>query len=327
MRFSPLLFVAIVVACAPTREPVLPPAAKWVSPLGRDHPLVGRVWNVQQRAFVTDDDLVAAIGRANVAGIGEQHDNPDHHLLQARMLDALASRGRSPAVVFEMLDGDDQDAVRRALAQHPRDADAVAAAVDWAHSGWPAWSLYRPVFVAAVTHDMPLVAAGVDRKAAMKLAMEGATAAPADLVERFALDRPLPVATEQSMRVEMRDAHCGLLPDSMLPGMVFVQRVRDASLADGLLRGGADRGAVLIAGNGHVRKDRGAPWVVASHSHVAVVAIGLLEVRDAWTRPAEYAAGFEVAELPFDFVVFTPRASDEDHCAKIRAKHGGRLGD
>jgi uncharacterized iron-regulated protein len=112
----------------------------------------------------------------------------------------------------------------------------------------------------------------------------------------------------------------------MLDGMVFVQRVRDATLADGLERAGTARGAVLIAGNGHVRRDRGVPSLVLRHTGVAVLAVGLLEVRNDWSHPAEYASAFGASELPFDYVVFTPRASDKDHCAEIRAKHDADSG-
>ena len=54
----------------------------------------------------------------------------------------------------------------------------------------------------------------------------------------------------------------------------------------------------------------------------AVLSVALLEVQADLREPAQYAAGFGSERLPFDFVWFTPRASDEDHCAELRAKHG-----
>ena len=38
--------------------------------------------------------------------LGEKHDNPDHHRLQAWMIDALVARGRRPAIAMEMLDAE-----------------------------------------------------------------------------------------------------------------------------------------------------------------------------------------------------------------------------
>ena len=314
-----MLAALVLGSCAPARAPAQPSHASFVSPLGRDHPLAGRIWDVRARAFVSEEALFNALAAATFVGLGEQHDNADHHLLQAHAIDALTSRGRAPTVVFEMLDRHDDDAVARARREHPRDPDAVSVAVDWAHSGWPPWSLYRPIFVAAVTRDLPLYAGGIDRKAAMQLAMEGPSAVPPELVRDYGLDVALPGPLEASLRAEMRDAHCGLLPDSMLDSMVFVQRVRDATLANGLARAGAERGAVLIAGNGHVRRDRGVPAVLARRSPARFAAVGILEVRNGWTKPLDYAAAFDATELPFDYVYFTPRASDADHCADIAA--------
>ena len=43
--------------------------------------------------------------------------------------------------------------------------------------------------------------------------------------------------------------------------MAAAQRYRDAHMADCPHRGSARHGsAILIAGNGHVRADRGVPW-------------------------------------------------------------------
>ena len=54
-------------------------------------------------------------------------------------------------------------------------------------------------------------------------------------------------------------------------------------------------------------------------------ASGLVPVRDADTTPESYAgADFDAAALPFDFVWFTPRTEDVDHCAEMRAHVGGK---
>jgi len=42
-----------------------------------------------------------------------------------------------------------------------------------------------------------------------------------------------------------------------------------------------------------------------------------VEVRDEWTRPADYEAAFG-GPLPYDWVWFTPRMDDVDPCARFR---------
>ncbi|MGH6914009.1 MAG: ChaN family lipoprotein, partial [Geminicoccales bacterium] len=91
-------------------------------------------------------------------------------------------------------------------------------------------------------------------------------------------------------------------------GMMRVQRARDAMMADRLAATSGKAGGVLIAGNGHVRKDRGVPWYLARlRPDARSVSIGLLEVQDDVLEPPP--------DLPYDYVWFTPRIDDSgDPC-------------
>jgi uncharacterized iron-regulated protein len=304
-------------AAAPVRV-AAPERVEFKSPLDREHPLAGKIWDSRTGSFVTEHALADAVVRARLVAIGEQHDNADHHQLEARVLSAMIARGRQPSLVVEMIDDTRQADVDRSLAAHPDDVDALGRAVDFDHSGWPPWRIYRPLFDAAVRAHLRVVAAGVDRPVAMKLARGGVSAVDPDVSRAVDLSQPLPPAQQESRREEMREAHCGLLPDAMLDAMVFVQRVRDAELALRLAQSAND-GGVLVAGNGHVRRDRGAPTVLTAAEPPNLVVLGLVEVRPDWTEPERYNAAFGSSNLPFDFVWFTPRASDADHCAEIHA--------
>ncbi|HEX3595571.1 MAG TPA: ChaN family lipoprotein [Polyangiaceae bacterium] len=312
-------------ACVPARTTPAAPAtadtatANWASPLERAHPLVGRIWDVARARFVEEAVLGEAVRRAAFVAIGEQHDNVDHHRLEARLLGTVAAVRRT-AVVFEMIDAGSQASVDGAAVSHPGDADAIGDAVDWSHSGWPAWSMYRPVFAVAASRGLSVIGGGVSRAVAHRIAFAGVAGVEPALVRRFALDAPLDQVTESALRDELREAHCGMLPDSMLGAMALVQRTRDAKLAERLAAQDPEQGAVLVAGNGHVRNDRGVPRLFARATRSNLLAVALLEVSREWTDPAEYATAFAVCTLPFDYVWFTPRASDVDHCSELRPK-------
>ncbi|MGH7438830.1 MAG: ChaN family lipoprotein [Polyangiaceae bacterium] len=272
---------------------------------------------------ITEAELVAGVQAAPIVLVGEIHDNPDHHRLEARLLQSFATTHPAPAVVFEMLDRGQQPTIDASLAAHPADADALARAVAWDSSGWPPWSMYRPVFEAALGAHAPILAAGIDRRDAMRIAHDRAAAFDPALVHPFGLDAPLPPDDQAAVRREMNEVHCGLLPESMLDTMVLVQRSRDALMAERLHEGTAGgRGALLVAGAGHVRRDRGVPVQLARAYAARALAIGLVPVRDADTVPESYVAGFDATGLPFDFVWFTPRTDDVDHCAEMRAHIG-----
>jgi uncharacterized iron-regulated protein len=256
--------IALVCACAggasnPPATAATAPVASFTSPLDRDHPLVGRIWDTAQRRFVAEDELIERATGVDLLLLGERHDNPDHHRLQSHVLERLHANGRKPALVFEMLDVSDQPAIDHVQAEASPAPDALAAAVHWDQSGWPPFALYRPLFALALREHWPIVAAGLPRDTAMQLARDPGSLDPA-LAKRFGLAEPLPPAADEELRAEMRDAHCGLLPEAMLGAMVLIQRVRDAQFArhlyDAAARGG---GAVLITGNGHARTDRGVP--------------------------------------------------------------------
>ena len=76
---------------------------------------------------------------------------------------------------------------------------------------------------------------------------------------------------------------------------------------------------MFIAGNGHVRTDRGVPLhLLAREPSAAIVAIGALEVRHELVAPRQYAALLHGNRLPFDYVWFSPRAGNTDPCEEFR---------
>ena len=75
----------------------------WQSPHFRDHPLVGRLYAPMDARFLSEADALDRLAEARYVLLGEKHDNPDHHRLQARFVEGLIERGRRPAVAFEMI--------------------------------------------------------------------------------------------------------------------------------------------------------------------------------------------------------------------------------
>jgi uncharacterized iron-regulated protein len=298
-----IVALGAVLACASSR---------WRAPLDREHPLAGKIWN--GAAFVDGPALDAAVRSAHFLLLGETHDNPDHHALQARLVRA-AAQGRKPAIVFEMLDVGRQPALDAA----PRSSDALAAAVDWPHSGWPEFSMYRPVFDAALEAGLPIVAGNFSRAQMSAIVTGGPAKLPPEVAALLQREgEPSPEVLEAE-RAEMQAEHCGYLPETLLGPMALAQRARDAQLATRMAA--SESGSILIAGSGHARTDRGVPV------HLAVLAPGrravsvaFVEVSPAMQAPQEYAAAFNTSRLPFDFAVFTPAAEREDPCKALEKR-------
>jgi uncharacterized iron-regulated protein len=282
----------------------------WQESGGASHPSIGQIYRVADGRRVSEADLLDAAESADFVLIGESHDNRDHHRLQAWIVSALERDvRRRRAVAFEMISADRQLDVVEHLDAHPGDAAGLGPAVDWPASGWPDWALYEPIARAALANGAEIVAADLDAQQRRAVFEQGAQALRTSFVRRTGLDQDFSATLTSDLRTELREAHCGQAPPEVLGGMYHVQRARDATLADRLAATSGRAGGILIAGNGHVRKDRGVPWYLARLKPAArTLSIGLVEVRDDVRGPPP--------DLPYDYVWFTPRVDDgEDPCA------------
>jgi len=275
--------------------------------------------------------LPAAAFDADFLLIGEVHDNAAQHQLRLHWLEALAARRRF-AIAFEQFDAVRQDALDRAraadaaaaqngepLAQRAR---RIAEAAGFDFRGWH-WDYYRPVVELALRRDLPLVAANLSRAQTVAVARGSAPAEP--LPENWG------AAEERALEASIRDGHCGMLPESAIAPMAAAQRSRDAQLARAIVEAHRRSGlpVVLLAGNGHQRRDIGVPSYLAKLAPGArVFGIGLLEAQepggDDGVDSVNDAAGEDAPERRFgsryDFVAVTPAAAREDPCEALRAK-------
>lgn len=323
MRFFWLL-AALVVGCGsrtpPTSAAARGPATEsraWMSTLDRDLPLVGKIWQPSSATMLEQRALFSALARAEFVLLGEQHDNPDHHRLQATAIAALVSAGQRPSIALEMFEPDDDALVERYRADPHATASGLGSLLGWEKRGWPAWSAYLPIAEIAFDAGLPLVSANLPRSVVREVAHSGIISLPKEEVMRLQLDQPLAPALEASLEEELRSSHCGQLPESMVGLMALAQRARDGQMA---LRMLASRPpVVLIAGAGHVRADRGVPVRLHTAKPTArVLSIAFVEVDPHRVSPEEYASRFDAGLLPFDFVWFTPRASDDDPCEQFQ---------
>ena len=314
---------ALLSACAGARAPPAPAplAVAWQSPLHRDHPLAGRIWDVRRGRPGSAAELEAAAAAARFLLLGESHDNPDHHTLQARLLRAVTATGRRPALAMEMLDPAQQADADAALGASGPTPEAFRDAVGWERSGWPSFELYRPILEVALAARLPVVAANLSRDAAREVVHRGPGALPAPVQALLAQAGPLPAAEAAARREEMAEQHCGKLPERFLEPMVLTQRARDAQLAHVLRQGATAGGAVLITGAEHARRDRAAAAFLLADGAAPgeVLSIAFREV-----EPGEDDLA-ALGPLPWDWVVFTPGAERGDPCEGLRPPPAGAV--
>lgn len=310
------------------------PFAPWQTSGEAGHPLVGKVWSRTAGGLVSAQQYGTDIAKARFVLLGEVHDNPDHHALQAWAIRMIAKlRGarivegapQMDIVALEMLTADDTPALdrfygRNAKVPRPRSADDFGRMLKWDQLGWPDYAIYKPIIEAALLSQLVIRAASPARAEGRKISGEGFAALGAGVAAGLGLDKPLAAPLEADLVAEIRDGHCGLLPEKSFAGMSRVQRLRDARMADVLLSVGEWKGAILIAGNGHVRRDRGVPWYMQARGIPPgeIVVVEHVEVQPGETDPARYVRRGPDGQAIADYLVFTPRAQRPDACEEMR---------
>lgn len=327
-------------ATADNRDPP-PPPVDWQSEELRDHPLAGRVWSARDGSFIELGDFARGLALARFVLLGEVHDNADHHLWQAWAIRTVSKlRGsrivegapQIDIIAMEMVRADQSEALdkfygRDVLVPRPRKPRDFARMLKWSESGWPDFAIYEPIIAQALFEQLVIVPASVSREFTRQLSKEGETALGPGEVSRLALDTPLSPGHDAALAQEIKDAHCGMMPDRAIPRMSFIQRFRDAVMADSLLSVAAGKGGILIAGNGHIRRDRGVP-VYLERRGVApekIVTVAITEVAEGETDPARYIERGADGTPEADYLVFTPRKTRGDPCERMREQMRGRM--
>ncbi len=285
----------------------------WTAKVDAEHPLVGTAWSVSEGRALTREELEGRAAAARFLLLGETHDHPDHHRLQGELIAAALAPTPGPAVAYEMLDPAMQAQIDAFVAGEDRDLDRFAELVAWADSGWPAWELYRPAFAPVLAAGLPILAAQVPREQTRRFMSEGLAMLAPELVTRYGLDTPLPPELLEPQLDEMFTSHCELVPREQLAPMVEIQRLRDAVMADALIRGAQLRGrAILVAGTGHTRATA-VPRLLglAGEDRSGILSVGFVAVDPEREQAREYGDEFDV-------LVLTPGIEREDPCAAMR---------
>lgn len=249
-----------------------------------------RIFKLGTGQELSAQDLAAVLRRTDRVLLGERHDNPLHHQRRGAF---IASLGITAVVVAEHLP-------RGARASYGADVldRLLAAGFDAKAWQWPAHQgLFGPVLAAG----QMLVGGNLPRAVARQIGREGAAAVPEELRE-WIESAPLSANAQAALDRDLINGHCGQLERTRLISLRMAQRARDASMALAM-KGAGGRPSVLVAGNGHVRKDHGVPVILRRLAPLdSVVSVGFAE------------HGSPSTELPYDYVWITRGMSRIDPC-------------
>lgn len=311
MRPTGLGILTLLAVLAPT-EGVLA-REDWQSAHFRDHELVGKAFLKPGNQQLTLDQLKHRAVQAQFVLLGEIHTNPDHHRLQAEILQYMVDHGRRPAVVFEMITRAQQPILDFFASNPPDNADDIADRLEWSTSGWPDFAMYKPIFEIALKNKLALHAGNLEKSTVRRLGGRAGSGLSDHERSELGLSVPVDAEIRKAYLEDIAEAHCNMLPKTVLPLMADIQRARDHVMASALLNPANKDGAILIAGAGHTRLDWGVGALVSNNDPKRLLSVAFMEAfegaeQDDFTKPNHHVT------------IVTPRFEIKDHCAVFRKK-------
>ena len=131
-----------------------------------------RVYDTQRGAWTDFESMLAGVVAADVVFVGEQHDDPNTHRLEAAILQGLQRRNVKPVVSLEMFERDVQGALDAYLAGRIGEEETLKGARPWPRYA----SDYRPLVEMARAQGWPVIASNVPRRIASAVASGGKAA-------------------------------------------------------------------------------------------------------------------------------------------------------
>jgi uncharacterized iron-regulated protein len=131
-----------------------------------------RVYDTRRQTWTDFESMLADLARADVVFVGEQHDDPNTHRLQAAMLDGLRRRGVTLALALEMFERDTQGGLDTYLSGGIAEDEFLASS-----RPWPRYATdYRMLVEMAKANGWPIIAANIPRRYASSVAKTGLSA-------------------------------------------------------------------------------------------------------------------------------------------------------
>ncbi|WP_035236849.1 ChaN family lipoprotein [Desulfobacter vibrioformis] len=312
----------------------------------RDDPLIGSLVKGETGDPVRFADLTETLIHSDIIYLSEKHDNPMHHAIQHRVLQALIDQGRAPILGFEFFSYQDTPLLLNLVdAGQKKHSPKMEKAVEqrireklgWKNQSNTMWGYYWDLIRLAADNGLP--AAGLDLSATQKRritrkGLEGLS--PIELQQLFSTNLSNP-AYESYMKSVFVSVHCGMDHGRMTERLYDTWVARNDRMALSVVElfnalqtqdrdeAGRKTGpVVIIIGAGHTEYGLG---VMDRVHHLKPNAtqtnLAITEIDREPTDMSQYLAplsleGFDPVP-PADYLWFTQRVSYEDPCEKFKA--------
>lgn len=246
----------LISGCAGLR-PGMPPLASVEGVPG--HFAEGRIVDLHQGKAISFDQLISNLEGIDLIFVGEVHDNPEHHLMEVQILQALTARYAPLTVAMEFFDVTQQPILDQYM-ERAIPEDQFLTDADW-NKGWSfPYHFYRPLLLAAREKGDRLIGINAPASVVRKVARSGLISLTPE--ERAQAAREIDLNNEVH-REYLTEVYQGHSHDALQNFDHFYQAqcVWEETMAQNIARELEDnpRKMVVFAGNGHIVNRFGIP--------------------------------------------------------------------
>lgn len=206
-------------------------------------------------AIIDWDKFAGGLMASRVIAVGEKHDEPSHHAVQAKVVAAVAERDPSVVVGLEMVSQDQQSFLDDFRSGKMSEADFSS----WWKKTWGFdYGMYKPIFDAARAKNLQIVGLNAPIGLVKIVAKQGLAGLSAE--QRASLPSSIEESSDTRYRDFVKDSLSGHgLPPEAMAHMIQAQAVWNETMGAKTAELAAKSRVVVIAGQGHMLWRAGIP--------------------------------------------------------------------
>lgn len=242
----------------------------------------------------TLEDIAKTAADRPFVFLGESHNSPDHHKMQAAVIEALVKAGRDVVVGFEMFTRPVQDNLNGWTMGWWDEATFIERS-DWQKQWGFDYALYRPIFEVVKANKLPMVAMNVPRDWVRAVGKGGYDALTMEQKQTLPANLFLGNTNHKQVFEALMGGHPMTGPQG--DNIYAAQVLWDEGMADTAIKYLEGRGAsprtvfVVVAGSGHVMYGQGINYRIGRRTGqrgVTMVMIDGTETREVSKGLADY---------------------------------------
>jgi uncharacterized iron-regulated protein len=201
------------------------------------------------------NDFINGLMTARIIAVGEKHDEASHHLVQAKVLAAVAERDADLVVGLEMVSQGQQQSLDDFRSGKMSETDFST----WWKKNWGFdYSIYKPIFDAARAKNLKIVGLNAPIALVKVVAKKGLSGLTP--LERASLPSSIQESSDVRYQAFVKDSLSGHnLPPDALARMIQAQAVWNETMGAKAAELAASSRVLVIAGQGHMLWRAGIP--------------------------------------------------------------------